>query len=176
MALEPDSSLCLIRLAWALSLVGRHDEALETARVAISANPSDFGTRANHGEILSKAGDHETAVAELRLALSLNPYHPPFWLGTVGRALLLAGHPELALAKLRRCAALAPDYRPCHSSIVVACVETGRLQEARAALSEVLRLRPGWVLRNYDGVWGFRRDADTARFLTAFRSAGMPED
>jgi hypothetical protein len=42
-------------------------------------------------------------------------------------------------------------------------------------LSKVLRLRPGWVIRDYDGVWGFRRGADTARFLAAFRAAGMPE-
>lgn len=175
-ALEPDSSLCLTRLGWALSLVGRHTEALEITRTAISANPCDSGNRATHGEILSKAGDHEAGAAELQLAISLNPYHPPFWWAPLGRALLLAGRQEEALAELRRCAALAPDYRPCHSSIVVACAETGRLDEARAALGEVLRLRPGWVIRDYDGVWGFRREADTARFLAAFRAAGMPED
>ena len=156
-------------------MVGRHDEALEVARTAISTNPSDSHNRASHGEILSKAGDHGVGVAELQLAIALNPYHPPFWRATLGRALLLAGHPEKALAELRRCAALTPDYRPCYSSIVVACVEAGRLEEARAAMGEVLRLRPGWVLRDYDGVWGFRRDADTARFLAAFRAAGMPE-
>jgi len=111
----------------------------------------------------------------LRLAISLNPFHPPFWKGALGRALLLAGYPEEALTELRRCAALAPDYRPCHSSTVVACVETGRVEEARAALREVLRLRPGWRIRDYDGVFGFQRDADTARFLSAFRAAGMQD-
>jgi hypothetical protein len=59
--------------------------------------------------------------------------------------------------------------------MVVACVETGQLEAARAAMREVLRLRPGWVVRNYDGVFGFDNESDTMRFLTAFRAAGMPE-
>ena len=121
------------------------------------------------------AGAYDSAVEELRLALSLNPYHPPFWWATLGRALVLAGRPHDALIELRRCAARAPDYRPGHSSMVVACVETGHLEEARAAMREVLRLRPGWVIRDYDGVFGFKNEADTTRFLDAFRAAGMPD-
>jgi adenylate cyclase len=173
--LEPDSSLGLMRLAFVLSLLGRSEEALETGRSAVLANPCDFGGRASYGEILSHAGEHEAGVAELRLAIGLNPFHPPFWRAVLGRALLLAGHSEDALAELRRCAALAPDYRPCHTSLVVAYVESGRLEEARAALREYLRLRPSWTLSTYNGVWGFRREADTVRFLTALRTAGMPE-
>lgn len=174
-ALAPESSLCMMRLAFILSLLSRDDEALEAGSKGVRANPCDAVSRATYGEILSRAGVHEAGVAELRLAVSLNPLHPPFWWATLGRALLLAGHPHEAVAELRRCAALAPDYRPCYSSMVVASVEAGRLDEARAAMREVLRLRPGWVLRDYDGVFGLRKEADTARFLAAFRAAGMPE-
>jgi TolB-like protein/Flp pilus assembly protein TadD len=174
-ALEPGSSLCIMRFAFGLSLLGRDEEALEEGAAGVRANPCDAASRATHGEILSRAGRHEVGIAELRLALSLNPFHPPFLHATLGRALLLAGHSEEALGELRRCAALAPDYRPCHSSMVVACVEAGRMEEARAAMREVLRLRPGWTLRDYDGVFGLRRGEDTARFLDAFRAAGMPE-
>ena len=174
-ALEPGSSLCILRFAFSLSLLSRHEQALEAGAAGVRANPCDAAGRAAYGEILSRAGLHEAGVAELRLGLALNPFHPPFLHATLGRALLLAGHLDEALAALRLCAALAPDYRPCHSSMVVACVEAGRMEEARAALREVLRLRPGWTLRNYDGVFGFRRQEDTTRFLDAFRAAGMPE-
>ena len=92
--LEPESALCAIRLAFTLSLLSRDDEALEIGRSAVHANPCDAATRATHGEILSRAGLHEAGVAELRLALSLNPFHPPFWRATLGRALLLADHPD----------------------------------------------------------------------------------
>jgi adenylate cyclase len=173
--LEPDSSLCLMRLAFVLSLLSRDDKALATGAAGVQANPCDPVTRATYGEILSRAGLHPEGVDELRLAVSLDPFHPPFWHATIGRALLLAGHPEEALIELHKCIVRAPDYRPCQSSMVVACVETGRLDEARAAMREVLRLRPGWVIRDYVGVFGFRRQADTTRFLAAFRIAGMPE-
>jgi TolB-like protein len=174
-ALEPESSLCLMRLAFILSLLGRHDEAVETARRGVRANPCDAAGRGTCGEVFSMAGAHAEGVAELQLAVSLNPFHPPFWSATLGRAMVLAGQPEAALGELRRCAARAPDYRPCHSSMVVGYIETGQIDAARASMAEVLRLRPGWVLGDYDGVFGFRRSEDTARFLAAFRAAGMPE-
>jgi tetratricopeptide (TPR) repeat protein len=174
-ALEPESSLCMIRQALVLALLGRHDEAVEIADAAAKANPCDAACRAGYGMVLTMAGSHADAVGELRIALSLDPFHPPFWWGTIGRAMVLAGQPEEALVELRRCMARAPDYRPCYSSLVVACVETGRLDEARAAAREILRLRAGFVISNYDGVFGFRNDSDTIRFLRAFRVAGLAE-
>jgi tetratricopeptide (TPR) repeat protein len=174
-ALEPESSLCIIRRALVLALLGRHDEAVEIAGTAARANPCDAACRASYGEVLSMAGSHAAGVAELRIALALDPFHPPFWWGTIGRALVLAGQPEQALVELRRCMARAPDYRPGYSSLVVACVETGRLDQAQDAVREILRLRAGFVISDYDGVFGFRNDSDTARFLHAFRAAGMPE-
>jgi tetratricopeptide (TPR) repeat protein len=43
--IEPDSPLCLSRLAFILLLNERWDEALETGRAAVSANPSSGETR-----------------------------------------------------------------------------------------------------------------------------------
>lgn len=172
-ALEPDSSVCLARLAMVLALAGRHAEAVQTARHAVRANPCDAGSHAAYGEVSSMAGDYATGVAEVQTALSLNPFHPPFWRATLGRSLLLAGRLEEALTELEHARAQAPDYRPCHSSLLVAYVETGRMTQAQAAARDVLRLRPGFRLRDYDGVFGFARDADTERFLRAFRAAGL---
>ncbi len=170
-ALEPDSSLCVMRLAFVLALLGRHDEAVAIGGRGVRANPSDAASRATYGEILSMAGAHAAGAAELRLAISLNPYHPPFWTAPLGRALLLAGQAGEALTELQRCAALAPDYRPCHSSLVVACIETGDLAGARAALRQVHRLWPGLARGNYDAAFEFRNQSDTDRFRAAFRAA-----
>lgn len=171
--LEPESSLCLARMALVLGLMGRHAEAVEVAERGVRANPCDTAGRATYGEVLSMSGDHAAGVTELRAALSLNPFHPPFWHATIGRALLLAGRHQEALDELLRARAEAPDYRPCHSSLVVAFVETGQMDAARAAAQDVLRLRPGFRLRDYDGVFGFSRQTDTERFLSAFRAAGI---
>jgi adenylate cyclase len=175
LAIDPHSSLCLMRLAFVLSLLDRGPEAVACGRRGVLANPCDAWNRHTYGEILSRTGFHAEGAAELHHAVSLNPFHPPFWHATLGRALLLAGRSEDALTQLRLSAALAPDYRPAHSTIVVACVETGRTREAQQAMQEVLRLRPGCTISQLDRVFGLYRDADNARFVGAFRAAGMPE-
>jgi hypothetical protein len=68
-----------------------------------------------------------------------------------------------------------PIKRPVRSSLVVAFAESGLMDEAISALREVLRLRPGRTIAQYDGELGLRRRADTDRFLAAFRRAGMQE-
>lgn len=175
-ALDPTSSLCLASLACVLMLhEGRGSEALKTGRDAVDANSLDFWTRAIYGVILTHVGEPEAGAREARLALSLNPLHSPTVRASLGRALLLGGHPAEALPELRWCASRLPDYGHCHMSLVVACVETGLMEEARAALREVHRLYPGWRPRNFDALWFFHRQADAQRFMTAFRAAGSPE-
>lgn len=175
LATEPHSPLCIMRIAFILSLLGRGDEALANGRKGVLTNPCDASSRHTYGEILSRTGFHDAGATELQNAMSLNPFHPPFWRATLGRALLLAGHLEEALVELRLSAALAPDYRPVHSSIVVACVETGRINDAQHAMREVMRLRPGCTISTLDGVFGLQQESDNARFVSAFRAAGMPE-
>ena len=84
-----------------------------------------------------------------------------------------AGQHEEAIEELERARAEAPDYRPCYSSLMVAYVETGQMDAAREAAREFLRLRPGFILQDYDGVFGFSRCSDTDRFLHAFKAAGL---
>jgi predicted Zn-dependent protease len=119
------------------------------------------------------SGNHGAGAAELRTALSLNPFHPAFWRATLGRALLLAGRHHEALQELERSRSEAPDYRPCHSSLLVAYVETGQMEAAFHAANDFLRLRPGFTLQDYDGVFGFSQVSDTDRFLIAFKAAGL---
>ena len=119
------------------------------------------------------SGAHAAGVSELRIGLSLNPFHPPFWHATLGRALVLCGRHQEAFEALHRARADAPDYRPCHSSLVVAYVETGQMAAACDAATEFLRLRPGFTVQDYDGVFGFSEASDTERFLLAFRAAGI---
>jgi TolB-like protein len=172
-ALEPDSCACLARLALVLALAGQHAEAMQAAERGVRANPNDAAGRSAYGEVLSMSGSHAAGVEQLTIALSLDPFHPPFWRATLGRALLLANRHHDALEALQAARLEAPDYRPCHSSLLVAYVETGQMAAAREAGNDFLRLRPGFTVQHYDGVFGFSRPEDTDRFLTAFKAAGL---
>jgi hypothetical protein len=85
---------------------------------------------------------------------------------------LLSGDPESALPELRWCAARLPDYVPCFHSIIVAAIETGRVDEAKQGVREAIRLQPHWVPENHSGTWFFRHEVDAERFKAAFRAAG----
>jgi TolB-like protein len=171
-ALEPSSSLCLSRLAFALLLCrGRGNEAVEVGRSAVFANPSDAIARYSYGHALTHTGNPEAGIEELRLSLELNPFHSALRRAGLGRALLLSGRHDEAIAELRWCAAHAPDWATCHAVMVVAFVEMGLMDEARASLRKFQQLRPGWQPRNFDGPWSFHRESDAQRFLEAFRAA-----
>jgi TolB-like protein len=68
------------------------------------------------------------------------------------------------MAELRQCAARVREYAPFYSNLVLAAFETGRMEEARAAVREVRRLRPGWTLRDMAGRWYFRDPAVSERW------------
>ena len=174
--LAPDSPLCLSRLAFALILHQRWEEAVMTARAALRmGRPTDYASLNSCAEVLAHAGHASEAIDALQRALSLDPHCPPVTHSLLGRALLLDGKPDQALPELRWCAVHLPDYVPCFHSLVVAAVETGRREEARAALREAIRLQPNWMPRNHTGTWFFRRPSDVDRFLAPFRAAGLTE-
>ena len=175
--LEPDSPRCVAVLGYVLLLCSRWDEALDAARAAVGLNPGASYGRESYGEVLIHAGDDpEEAVHETRFALSLDPFHPPRMRHQLGRALLLAGRPEEALAELRPLVARLPNYRVCYHTLVTAAVEAGCLDEARAAVQQVVRLGPHRTLGTVGAAWAFRRAADAERFHAAHRAAGMPEN
>ena len=174
--LAPDSALCLSRLAFALLLHQRWDEAVMTAQAALrTGRPTDYASLNSCAEVLAHAGYPADAIEAIQRALSLDPNCPPITRSLLGRALLLAGKPDAALPELRWCAAHLPDYVPCFHSMIVAAAETGRLEEARAALHESFRLQPHWMPLNNTGTWFFRHASDAERFKAAFRAAGWAE-
>jgi DNA-binding winged helix-turn-helix (wHTH) protein/tetratricopeptide (TPR) repeat protein len=174
--IEPDSPLCLSRLAFILVLHQRWDEAVETAHVALrTGRPADYVTRNTCAEVLAHGGYPVEAAEAVRRALALDPHCPPTTRSLLGRALLVDGQPEAALPELRWCAARLPDYAPCYHSLIVAATETGRIDEAKTALREAVRLQPHWIPRNHTGLFFFRWERDAERFLAAFRAAGWPE-
>ncbi|HYI84733.1 MAG TPA: tetratricopeptide repeat protein [Acetobacteraceae bacterium] len=174
--LEPDSPLCLSRLATVLLWSRRWDEALETGRAAVRANPASYVARQSWSEALTHAGpDPEEALRETRYFLELDPWHPPFHREHFGQALLVSGRAEEALAEMRKLVALLPDDGTAYNTLVAAAYETGQLEEARAGVREVLRIGPHWTQRTMDSRWVFRRPEDEERYRAAFRAAGLPE-
>jgi len=174
--LEPGSSLCLGRLAVILMLNHEWDEALETGRAAVRANPSAAESRYDYGDVLAHAGDPAEAEREVRLAHGLNPFHPPHWRVPLARALIRAGRWEEALAELRFCSVRMPQYIPCLQSLAAASAELGHIEEARDAVAAMLHKNPGLTVHDLLGRTFFRDPAMLEYYRRGFLAGGMPED
>jgi TolB-like protein/DNA-binding winged helix-turn-helix (wHTH) protein/Flp pilus assembly protein TadD len=173
--LDPDSPTCISCLGLLVALHGRWDEALEAARAAAALGPGVFETRQAYAQVLTLGGEPDEAVRQYNLALSHDPFHPVSARTRHARALLLAGRREEALHEARWAAARLPDHALSQQVLAVAAMEAGHLEEARAAVQEVLRIGPDWTVRGIDYLSRFRRPADGERIRSALRAAGLPE-
>jgi TolB-like protein/Tfp pilus assembly protein PilF len=173
--IEPESGLCLGRLAFILTLNREWDEALEFGRAPIRANPCDSESRFCYGDVLTHAGYPAEAEAELRLALTLNPAHPPTWRASLGRALFVSGRSEEALAELRFCRARMPNHLPCLRTLAAAAATAGHEDEARSAVAGLLSNNPDLTVRDVSETLYFRDPTMMEQFHAGLRMGGLAE-
>ncbi len=113
---------------------------LARVRVARTGLPMDYASGKGNSEILA-------AVRDLRKAVQMDPSFGPA-LVELGRALLLAGDADGAVATLRKGAALMTAEAEAHSVLGVALLATGHRDEALVELGRAASLDPGSAARH----------------------------
>jgi adenylate cyclase len=114
----------------------QHEQAIAAAKRAIALAPNDAEGFAWLGATLNFAGRPEEAIGLLKKAMRLNPRYPYNYLSFLGMAYRWAGRNEEALATLQSALSRNPDYLAPHFHLAVLYSELGRLEEARADLSQ----------------------------------------
>ncbi len=61
------------------------------------------------------------------------------------------------------------------TSVAAALVELGRMDEAKRALTEAVRMKPGLTITAMRGMFPFPRSDGTELFFNNLRQAGLPE-
>jgi adenylate cyclase len=128
------------------------------------------------GEVYTYLGEHDRAIECFFRSMRLNPLDTR----TITNAAYLAfayffrRQPEEAVCWAERAVMIAPNplsYRILAASLA----ETGRVEEARMAMAELLRLQPNACLRRSRSS-NYRRSEDLDLYIKALRKAGAPED
>lgn len=145
MELNPSSGDGLVQLANALTRLGRPEEALPLLETAERLNPEATPTRASHLRMLTQA-----------------------------MTCLAAGRLEEALAWTDRSLEVVTTHAAVYRVRAVTLVELGRLDEARAAAAEMLRIAPGFRLSRLERSIP-ASPALLPRYLAALRKLGLPE-
>jgi Flp pilus assembly protein TadD len=157
--------------------MGQHDSAVARLRDAVELNPNFTWAHGDLGVALACAGKAEEAVRSINEAIRLSPRDPFcfLWFYLLGFATFLAGRCGEALEHLERSVRLNPSP-PGPYRIRAACLsELGRLDEARAALAEFLRLVPSATITSMRAQLPLKNPDDFERYAGALRRIGLPE-
>ena len=175
-ALDPVSSFARVVLAQAHIWPDQHDLAIAEAEKALELNPNNAQAHVVLGTFLDSAGNSEDGIRKLEKGLELNPQDPrnhnPLTL--LARAYLNARRYEEAVRRAREALHHHPGYPNASYILAASLGHLDRLTEARAALVECERVRPGFVAKRKR--WKPYQDpADNEHILDGIRKAGLPE-
>ena len=166
-SLNPRARDAHLNLSIALGKLGRAEEALANARIAVALRPEFAGAHANLGHALMKLELLEEAEATLRHALELDRRHKTAR-QNLAEALRRQGRYEEAVAMYGKVLARDPDFGIAHAGLGESLFRLGRYDEAAGylgrALSQPLEADVAGTLRILRG--------QSLRMLGRFEAAG----
>ena len=174
--LAPETPVPFAVLAVLQAVDGQQDEALASAERAVALGPSDAEAHAALSLVLTFSGRHAEAVAVIETAMRLNPTPPTSDRIVAALAFLLHEEPDSAIEMLERARAEAPNVDDVHAMLSAAYARAGRMEAARRAAAEAVRLAPNLCVQVYRVIFAhFRNKEDLAKILDAMRAGGLPE-
>ena len=154
----------------------QHERAISELEQAVALDPNDADNYAWFGNALNFVGRPQEALLLIQQAIRINPRYPFLYLFFLGHTYRTLGQTEESIAVLRRTLAHNPDFLPAYYNLLLASVELGRLEEARALATEILRLSPNFSVATMNQVLPYKDTAILERSLAAFRAAGLAEE
>jgi tetratricopeptide (TPR) repeat protein len=131
-------------LAIALSLLGRHREALEQLQTAVRLDPDDSDVRYKLALAWNEVGDLNQAISTLEETVRRSPQHARAWYN-LGLARAAQQQTAAALDALLRAESLAPTDPAIPYARATVLVKLGRATEARLSARRALELQPDSV-------------------------------
>lgn len=168
-------SPCDADVHWALGVVhlwrGEAERAIGCYERGRELAPNNCDLLAEYCDALGYLGLLEDAIRIEELALRLNPSRPDWYLWNIAAARYLSGQYTEALALLEKMADLGSAYR----LLAATYAQLGRLEDARRAAAELLKLNPEFSIERYGSRAPYRDKALLARYVEGLRLAGLPE-
>jgi adenylate cyclase len=163
-------------LAWANLFAHRWDEALEAADRALELSPNFVPAMGFRGGILALTGRSDPAIAAIDQAIRLSPHDGfmPIWLLSLFWVYYAEGRYDEAVKVAQRGIRVAPDNPTLRRQLAAAYAMLDRMEEARAAMGEYLRLEPNHTIADASRV-PTSVPEHLERFLEGLRKAGLPE-
>ncbi len=166
-------------LASAYLVKGQNDKAVAAAERAVEMQPNDADAHAYLGLYLMWAGRADEAIAPIKKSLRQNPqvaFSTGPYLSFSGYAYFTTGRYKEAIAAFEENAkrgGLASVEALAYAA--AAYGELGQVEEAKAAVQELLKKYPEFSLKSWTWLRLYKNLEDWKRLLDIFRKAGLPE-
>ena len=161
-------------LLGSISLIQRkYQQAIEEGERAVDLNPNWADNVALLAMTLNYAGEPERALAVIKKAIRLSPFYPNWYDTILGEAYSYTDKYEKAIESFKRRIKRGRHGSVTYAHLAIAYSHSGREEEARAQVNEILRKNPEYSTVTYKKA---RFDKDGARLerdLMALRKAGL---
>jgi adenylate cyclase len=151
----------------------QHDAAIAEFERACVLNPNFTNWR--YPLSLVYAGEPERAIETLDAHMRLDPFYQPYAPSTLGFAYYLRKRYAEALPHLRACVSRAPNMPAARKGLAATYAQLGRLDDARAQATELLRVEPFFTIKGAPPAIAFKRPEDAEHVSIGLRKAGLPE-
>jgi len=175
-ALELDESEPFAHMALGHVLLWRrdHDGALAEFRSMIALDPNFAQGHSATGLALMYAGRAAEALEAFALSKRLDPHYPSIVLHYLAQANFSLSNYGTAAKQLLERIARTPGTDSSRMMLAACYGHLGRVEEARAAWAELLKVNPDFSLEQRERVLPYKDPRDFARIADGLAKAGLP--
>ena len=166
----------------ALSMLAIHhltskefDKAIEKANQSVKMAPNHAHNIALSAIILNKCGQPEIAMNQIQKAMRLCPVYPPWYLSALGQISRLLAKTDTTINAYKEMISRDPDSVEGHIGLAEILGESGQIDGAKAAASDVIRVNPKFSIRGFTSNLAYRDPNEILRIAEGLRKAGLPE-
>ena len=161
------------RLGFLYAMTRQYDKAVAEAEKAVALNPNSAMAHVMLGKTLVFDGRWGESIPEYKKAIRLNPIPPNMYLYSLGLSYCWTGQHEEGIAWCEKSVRQEPNSLFARLMMTVVYSLSGRDEQARAELAEVLRIQPKFSLKGFKKKLTYKRQEDREKFLGALRKAGL---
>jgi adenylate cyclase len=154
---------------------GQYEDAIAEGEKAIELDPHAAENLSLHSYILTFNNKCERALILAEKAIRLNPYPQAYYFEALGGALNCLKRSEEAVAAYEKSISLEPNRMWSHADLATIYIQLDREEDARAAVSEVIRINPQASLEFFAKVVPAKTQDELDSYLDLLRKAGLPE-
>ena len=160
-------------LGFTLSMIGKHDQAVDTAEKAVALDPNSANSYAMLGHTLRMANRPREAIQAYTKAIRLNPIPPTFYQFGLGMSYCLDGQYEEGIRWCERAVKQNPEDFIARVMLTAVYSMAGQDAKARDEAIEVLRINPKYNLASAEKRATYKYKN---KMIAALRKAGIPEN